>query len=215
VRGNGVECWLSRVQNHQRILPATKGDNYYIPHLLARQYLEILTEEMTQHRIYYKAVGGATIVALTALLLREIQEMRAFESELHQPNRRNFVGDSYEEQNPMVRAEEYIQSNLQSNLSIDKVANHLYLSRAYFTRLFRAHTGKSFVEYVTQCRVEEAKVLLRSTEWPVNRVGERVGLKPSRFRAIFQESIGISPTEFRKRIREEHFRVENVSNAGT
>lgn len=214
-RGNGVECWLSSVRNHQRVLPAIKGDNCYIPHLLARQYLEIFSDEMTQRRIRFKAIGGALMVALVTLLLREIEEMRVFQSDLHQLTTMNSASDfSLEEQNPIARAEEYIQNNLQGELSIDKVANHLYLSRAYFTRLFRAHTGKTFVEYVTQCRVEEAKVLLHSTEWPVNRVGEVVGLKPSRFRAIFHARVGISPTEFRRKMREEHRLSENISNIG-
>ena len=216
VRGNGVECWLSCVQHYQRIPPASQGDNYYIPHPLARQYLETFTDEMLHRRIHYKTIGGALILTLVTLLLREIQEMRVFQSDLHQLTTMDSASDfSFEEQNPIARAEEYIQNNLQGELSIDKVANHLYLSRAYFTRLFRAHTGKTFVEYVTQCRVEEAKVLLHSTEWPVNRVGEVVGLKPSRFRAIFQARVGISPTEFRRKMREEHRLSENISNIGT
>lgn len=215
VRGNGVECWLSCVQHRQRVQPACAGDNYYIPHLLARQYLETLTEEMTLRRIHFKTIGSALMVALATLLLREIQETRVFQSDLHNRTTLNSTRDlSLQEQNPMARAEEYIQGHLQESLSIDKVAKHLYLSRAYFTRRFRAHTGKTFVEYVTQCRLQEAKVLLHSTEWPISRISEVVGLKPSRFRAIFHASVGLSPTEFRHRMREERELTENVSDVG-
>ena len=216
VRGNGVECWLSCVQHHQRLPPASQGDNYYIPHPLARQYLETFTDEMLHRRIHYKTIGGALMLTLVTLLLREIQEMRVFQSDLNPKTALNSPRDlSQQEQNPMVRAEEYIQNHLQSDLSIDSVAKHLYLSRAYFTRLFRTHTGKTFIEYVTQCRLEEAKVLLQNTEWPINRIGEVVGLKPSQFRAVFQARTGISPTVFRQQKREEHGIGENVSDIGT
>lgn len=213
VRGNGVECWLSRVQQHQHVQPWSAGDNYYIPHPLARQYLETLTDEMTLRRIHFETLGRALMLALVTLLLREIQETRVFQLDLYQRTTLNSRRElSLQEHPPMARAEEYIQNHLQEDLSIDKVAKHLYLSRAYFTRLFRAHTGKTFVEYVTQCRVEEAKVLLHNTEWPVNRIGEVVGLKPSQLRAVFHTFTGVSPSAFRHQSREKDLSAENTSN---
>jgi AraC-like DNA-binding protein len=200
-RGNGVECWLSRAHD-QRVHQKRSGESYYVPHPLARQYLETLTEEIALRRSHFIPMGNALMIALITLLLREIQETRAFQPATPQQMPSSLQALPSHEQNPMVRAEEYIQSHLQGDLTIDTVAKHLYMSRAYFTRLFRAHAGKTFVEYVTQCRLEEAKVLLHDTEWPVNRIGEVVGLKPSRFRAVFHEFIGVSPIKFRQQSRE-------------
>lgn len=201
-RGNGVECWLSRVYNHQRIYQKRSGESYYIPHPLARQYMETLTEEIVLRRSHFISMCNALMIALITLFLREIQETRAFQpTNPHQTPLSSQALPSHG-QNPMARAEEYIQSHLQSDLTIDTVAKHLYMSRAYFTRLFRAHTGKTFVEYVTQCRMEEAKVLLHDTEWPINRIGAVVGLKPSRFRAVFHKFTGVSPLKFRQQSRE-------------
>ena len=214
VRGNGVECWLSRVRNHQRIQQERPGESFYIPHPLARQYLETLTEELTMRHNHFVPMANALMQALITLILREIQETRVFQSDISQQTHLSSQVLPWQEQNPMIRAEDYIQTHLRDDLTIDKMAKHLYISRAYFTRLFRAHTGKTFVEYLTQCRLKEAKVLLHDTAWPIDKICEAVGLKPSRFRAVFHSFTGLSPTEFRQQSRKITVLPENVSEHG-
>lgn len=213
VRGNGIECWLSRVRFGQRVQPVSPGQSYYVSHPLARQYLETIAEEMKLRRVYGQVMSSALMIALMSLVLREMLKMRAYPSDLL--SEISLMAASTHRQTPMSRAEKYVQSHLHEKLSIDKIAGHLYMSRAYFTRLFRAHTGKTFVEYVTQCRLQEAKVLLRDTQWPISRISEVVGLKPSRFRAIFHSELGQSPSEFRQQARQEKPVSKNISKNGT
>jgi len=214
VRGNGVECWLSRVRNHQRIQQERAGESFYIPHPLARQYLETLTEELTMRHNHFIPMANALMQALITLILREIQETRVFQSDISQQTHLSSQVLSWQEQNPIMRAEDYIQTHLRDDLTIDKLAKHLYISRAYFTRLFRAHTGKTFVEYLTQCRLKEAKVLLHDTAWPIDKIGEAVGLKPSRFRTMFHNLTGVSPTVYRQESRQDNLQLKNISKNG-
>lgn len=213
VRGNGVECWLSRVRDRQRVHQKLPGESFYIPHQLARQYLETITEEMTATCLYWEAMNNALMIALITLLMREIQGAHAFQSEVSSKKAQHLT--PVQDQTRVDRVKEYVQSHLHENLTIDKVAKHFYVSRANFTQMFRAETEMTFVEYLTQCRVEAAKVLLHDTQWPIDRIGEVVGLKPSRFRAIFHEFTGMPPSAFRTRIREENTFLENASKTGT
>ena len=147
----------------------------------------------------YQLHCNGLLSALIAVLIREIHQKRAF-----QPTS---VGEVFldpamraqlEEQNPIKRAEFYIASHLHKPLSIDEVAGHVYMSRAYFTRRFRRVTGKSFVEYVTECRLEKAKVLLVNTNWSPQRISAELGISPGRLRSIFLEYERQTPADFRR-----------------
>jgi AraC-like DNA-binding protein len=95
---------------------------------------------------------------------------------------------------------QYIIGNIGKPLTIESVAREMYLSRAQFARRVRRETGKTFVEILTECRLQEAKVLLGGSDWTINGVAESVGYKnPSYFRRIFQQQTGVTPGEFRKR----------------
>jgi len=163
---------------------------------------------------HFVPMSNALMMVLITLILREIQETRVFQSDKSQQNFLHSQTHSPREQDPMMRAEEFIQTHLGDDLTIDKVAKHLYMSRAYFTRQFRVHTGKTFVEYLTQFHLKEAKVLLHNTAWPISRIGEVVGLKPSRFRTVFRTFTGVSPAAFRQQSREESLSHKELSKHG-
>lgn len=196
VRGNGVECWLKKVENYQHV-PTDRGEQYYLSSSLTRQYLETLSEEMTGGKPYSHDLATCMLQALIVSMSRGILCGRALHSEPPQAPLSNHIDD---ESQLIARAEEYLRNHLHEELTIDKTAKAMHVSRSYFTRAFRAHTGKTFIGYVTQCRLNEAKVLLQDTEWPITKIGESIGLKPSRLREIFQQQEGLSPIEYRENI---------------
>jgi transcriptional regulator GlxA family with amidase domain len=54
-------------------------------------------------------------------------------------------------------------------------------------------------EYLQEFRLERAKRLLVTTEWPIERIAEEVGFRYSPyFSACFMRSVGLSPIRFRK-----------------
>ena len=126
---------------------------------------------MMRHK-HFVPMSNALMMVLITLILREIQETRVFQSDKSQQNFLHSQTHSPREQDPMMRAEEFIQTHLGDDLTIDKVAKHLYMSRAYFTRQFRVHTGKTFVEYLTQFRLKEAKVFYTTPPGPSAGLGK-------------------------------------------
>ncbi len=101
-------------------------------------------------------------------------------------------------------AEEYIRANAhRPDLSLSAVCGALSVSKSYFSPLFKEHTGKTFVEYLTDLRVERAKELLLRDPLKSYEVAERVGFRDAHYFSLtFKKTTGVSPTEFRELARQ-------------
>lgn len=99
---------------------------------------------------------------------------------------------------PIQKAVEYIESHFAEPLTLDQVAENSQLSSAYLSTLFKKETGSTFSEYLTLCRMNAAKRLLRHTSDSISSVAEQVGYPDSKyFSRVFSKAIGISPQKYR------------------
>jgi AraC-like DNA-binding protein len=95
---------------------------------------------------------------------------------------------------------DYIKANLRHQLTIEKVARHLYMSPRQFTRYLRREAGESFVEILNECRLEESKRFLSETPWTIDGIAYMVGFKSSSyFNAFFSRHMGCSAGNYRKK----------------
>lgn len=98
----------------------------------------------------------------------------------------------------VVRAKQYVLAHLDENTSLQKVAGRLFLSPAYLSRLFREKTGETFSGFVSDCRIERAKLLLSTTDLPVCEVAASLGYEETNsFSRFFKNKTGHPPTHFR------------------
>ena len=92
---------------------------------------------------------------------------------------------------------EYINDHFTENISTRDIAGALVYSKEHFCRLFKANFSVSFTDYLTQYRIEKAKNLLAAHS--SSEVAELCGFSSqSNFSRVFKESVGTSPTEYRK-----------------
>jgi AraC family transcriptional regulator len=98
----------------------------------------------------------------------------------------------------LERAKDYIEANLAETLSLGRIAEAAALSTFHFARCFKVAMGVPPHQFVTQRRIELAKILLLSTRLPIADIGRRVGIpNQSHFTTHFRKRIGCTPKEFR------------------
>ena len=73
-------------------------------------------------------------------------------------------------------------------------------SEGHFTKYSGKSSKRTFVQYLTECRIAHSKELLRTTAIPIEQIAYRVGINSySYFCTCFKRLCGISPGEFRKK----------------
>lgn len=100
------------------------------------------------------------------------------------------------------KAEAIIQRRYrQKNFSLQDICDELYLSTSQFSLLFKEGTGKTFVEYLTAYRIEQAKIQLKSSALRAYEIAELVGFSdPRYFSIIFKKQTGMTPLEYRRSV---------------
>ena len=100
----------------------------------------------------------------------------------------------------IYEALDYIDGHLEQKLSLQSVSGRVGLSPNYFSSLFKKEMDVSFVDYVTQKRVERAREMLMNTDLKTWEVAERTGfVSDSYFSRTFKRITGKQPSFYRKR----------------
>jgi len=101
--------------------------------------------------------------------------------------------------NPVFRSLELIESRITEKLTVENIANAVYFSKYHYQRLFREAVGDSVMEYVTKRKLTLAgKALLDSNASIIDIAFEYGYDSREVFTRSFKAYMGISPTEYRK-----------------
>lgn len=89
---------------------------------------------------------------------------------------------------------------MDASISLDVVCSILGVSNSYFSSVFKKETGKSFISYLTDYRMDIAEELILSGETKSYKVAEKVGyLDANYFSYVFKKRFGVSPSKYRAR----------------
>lgn len=100
-------------------------------------------------------------------------------------------------------AKRYIVEHLSEDISVSSLAMKFYITPNYFSRLFKRVTGEGCNEYIVRKRIEQAKSLLETTNMKTGAIAQTVGYRDTNYFSLaFKKHLGISPTQYRKNIRE-------------
>jgi two-component system response regulator YesN len=101
--------------------------------------------------------------------------------------------------NVLVKAKEYIDSHYQASLTLEEVSEYIELSPYYFSKLFKERLGITFIDYLTEVRIEHAKKAMLNSDKSLKEICYLVGYKdPNYFSRVFKKHTGISATDYRK-----------------
>jgi two-component system response regulator YesN len=99
----------------------------------------------------------------------------------------------------MEEALDYIRNNFQTDLGMEQIAEHVGLSVSYFSLLFKQKTGLTFLDYLTNVRMEYACLFLQNTGLKTYEIAEKVGYTDQRyFSQVFKRKMKKTPSEYRK-----------------
>ncbi len=92
----------------------------------------------------------------------------------------------------------YITENLASDLSLNLVAEKVFISPQYLSKVFKEHIGMNFNAYVTNIRMEKAAELILSENISIENIAGMVGYNtPHYFTKKFKEKYGVTPKIYR------------------
>ena len=92
----------------------------------------------------------------------------------------------------------YMREHLGEAMSLHSMAARANLSANYFSNLFTQQTGRSFVSYLNQMRLEQAQMLLKDGDMTIQEVAWQCGFpNASYFNRIFRRMVGMSPGRWR------------------
>lgn len=98
------------------------------------------------------------------------------------------------------QAIQYINARYTEMITLQEVANHVSISKNYFSELFKKVTGLNFIEYLIHLRMQRAKELLATTTLKIYEIAEQCGFNDVKhFSKLFKKLVRLSPAEYRER----------------
>ncbi len=91
-----------------------------------------------------------------------------------------------------------ILDNIDTEISLNKIAKKLFISRSYLSMLFRDKTGQNVIDYITFVKVERAKILLADRNLKNYEIASKIGYCDEYFTKLFKKVVGLTPTAYRK-----------------
>ncbi|WP_309119800.1 response regulator [Paenibacillus sp.] len=92
-----------------------------------------------------------------------------------------------------------VEARYDQDLSLEGIAEQVYLTPSYVSYLFKKETGQSLIRYITQVRMDKAVALLRDTNMKIVDICQKLGYRNSNyFIQSFRQHYGVTPAKFRE-----------------
>ena len=99
------------------------------------------------------------------------------------------------------KAQQMIRKYYDQGITLEEVANKLFVSEEYLSAQFKKETGATFSETIRKLRIEKVKQLLADTHLKLNQIAELAGYSDPKYMSkVFKEEVGMLPNEFRKSV---------------
>ncbi|WP_076859611.1 helix-turn-helix domain-containing protein [Bradyrhizobium mercantei] len=142
------------------------------------------------------AVGTAYVGSLTSNIAATLMPTWSFASaaqSVSSPSGRGL------DRSRFARVLAYVESNLEGDISLDRLASIACLSRFHFARAFKQSVGQSPHRYVNARRLGRAKALLIEADRPLVDIAFALGFSSqANFARAFKQATGLAPGQFRR-----------------
>jgi transcriptional regulator GlxA family with amidase domain len=115
-----------------------------------------------------------------------------------------FKGQKEHDDEPIKKAQEFIENNFDEKITVEQLASMFALGRRNMERRFKKATSNTVMEYIQRVKIEAAKKNFESSRKNVNEVMYDVGYSDAKaFRNTFKKITGLSPVDYRNKYNKE------------
>lgn len=153
--------------------------------------IQLIIQEAQNKQDYSESVIKLELCRFITQLVRHFSETLVFQT----------IYQSTSTQN-LKKAMEYLSGHYHEKITIADMGHLMNMSEQHFCRLFKSFTGKTFIEYLTLYRLEQANKLLLNTTLPITQIPELTGFcNTNYFSRVYKCRYGQPPSQTRKRIK--------------
>lgn len=146
-----------------------------------------IIDEIQQRKSGYEYMAETYFRQLLIQLSRDCREK--------QSESNNYI------QSEVEAAQHYFNEHYSEDINIDEYAASRGMSISWFIRNFKSYTGITPLQYILSRRIDNAQILLESTDYTINEISNIVGYDNQLyFSRLFRKQKGVSPSEYRKKI---------------
>ena len=175
---------LSNIKKCSREWEASTKEN------ICKLLTELYIEEGKKEKGYTYAIKGK-MYSLISLLYREVpREVKE--------NKLNHEINSKEILEKLDCIFKYVEKNYKYPIKLEEISYEVGFSVYYFTKFFKKNTGKTFITFLNEYRIEKAKWILLNNDITIQELVEEVGFGSVKtFYKVFKQTMNVSPTEFK------------------
>ncbi len=173
--------------------------------------VNLVTEKIiTDEQGIYSSGGAFSYLNLILYLIGKfagrdmaVLAAKVFAIEIERINQSSFMifqGQKDHDDEPVKKAQEFIEKNYQEKITVDQLASTFALGRRNLERRFKKATSNTVNEYIQRVKIEMAKMSLERSRENVNEVMYQVGYNDTKaFRNTFKRITGLSPIEYKNK----------------
>lgn len=171
--------------------------------------VNLVTEKIiTDERGIYSSGGAFSYLNLILHLIEKyagrdiaVLSAKVFAIEIDRDSQLSFTifqGQKEHDDEPIKKAQEFIEKNYMEKITVDQLTSMLALGRRNFERRFKKATSNTVVEYMQRVKIEAAKKGLETSRKNVSELMYEVGYTDTKaFRTTFKKITGLSPVEYK------------------
>ncbi|WP_019414467.1 response regulator [Paenisporosarcina sp. TG20] len=144
-------------------------------------------------------MGIETEAPLYSLQAQDYRQLRVESEDLIGLMKKSYV-DHYDrvEVDKIHQLKQYIFGHSHEDISLDALGRKVDLSPIYISKMFKEKLGINYIDFLTECRIEKAKKLLRNPEKSLKEISYEIGYhEPNYFSKVFKKMCSVSPKEYR------------------
>ena len=162
--------------------PYTKVDDY----LVMMDFCKKLVENY--------GMGGVKTLTTSAYALLVFEQLIEYRNRYDKVDKKN--SPFYKQ---FIDVLTYMNNNYRMNLSLDKIAEDMNVSKRQLMYMFRTYIDLTPIDYMNKFRVSNACALLKQRDIKVEQVSEMVGIEDEKyFMRLFKKVVGMTPKEYRQ-----------------